>query len=395
MSDPAARARVIGALRGLAGDPCICTSTDEVRARLRLGAVRALVLEPRDQEGASTAPMVSEIHRDHPSVSILVYLTPGRTPSSEAATLLRIGAHQLVLHGIDDERNTLRAAFLAAEHVTVADLVLDIIADELPPGVRPLVELYLRGTDGTLSLDAAARQLGVHRRTLQNRMDSAGYPGPGELRGWCRLFIAAQLMHDGGRTVEGVAQQLDFPSASALRNLLKRRTGLAPHGLRAAGGLRYLLRTFQQSCERRRTRDVAPATCETIALLPAHPEQARVAESPCDDAPTPDRREQAPPVRADMADTSSSSEASLAAPSTVSSTMILQASPHGDDPREAEPKQAVNGAGPRPAHHAAPQATTMDERPRLTNAPHPRRQPPRSTSPPATSAHEEPPQLHA
>jgi AraC-like DNA-binding protein len=281
IGDAVARARVTAMLRGLDGNPCTCLTVEELRRRLRAGGVRSLVLEARDRNGMTTRPLVAEIVRDYPGVSILIYCDQSRTPPSEIVSLVRAGAHNYVMHGMDDERNALRLALSAAEQVSAADFVLDALRDDVPPLAKPLVELFLRGADGPIPVMEAAKQLGVHRKTLRNRMDSAGCPAPTELRAWCRLFLAARLLDEPSRSVESVADQLDFPSASALRNLLKRRTGLAPYALRQAGGLRYLLARFRDECASRRrhaTPDIAPAASETTPGS-STAAVARVAES--------------------------------------------------------------------------------------------------------------------
>jgi AraC-like DNA-binding protein len=291
IGDAVARARIMATLRGLDGDPCACLTTDELRSRLRAGGVRSVVLESRDRNGATTVPLVSEILRDYPGVSILAYCDFARTPVTEFVALVRAGAHNIVIHGMDDERNALRLALRAAEQASAADFVLDALRPDAPPIVRPLLELYLRGAEGAVPVIEAAKQLGVHRKTLRNRMQVAGYPAPAELRTWCRLFLAARLLDEVGRTVESVAHQLEFPSSSALRNLLKRRTGLAPYALRDAGGLRYLLDEFRADCTARRIReqpDIAPVQAPPTSEL-----VARVAEP----APPPARRRAAARTR--------------------------------------------------------------------------------------------------
>ena len=277
IGDAVARARVTATLRGLDGDPCICLTTDELRTRLRAGGVRSIIVEARDRNGATTVPLVSEVLRDYPGVSVLVYCDLLRTPPTEVVALIRAGAHNFMMHGMDDERNALRLALRAAEQASAADFILGVLGVDAPPIARPLLELYLRGAEGPIPVVEAAKQLGVHRKTLRNRMQVAGLPAPAELRTWCRLFLAARLLDEAGRTVESVAHQLEFPSGSALRNLLKRRTGLTPHALRAAGGLRHLLNEFRADCAARRLRerpDIAPAqTAPTPEVV------ARVAES--------------------------------------------------------------------------------------------------------------------
>jgi AraC-like DNA-binding protein len=129
---------------------------------------------------------------------------------------------------------------------------------------------------------------GVYGSAVRNRGDAAGLPAPADLRAWCRLFMAGRLLDEPGRTVESVALQLEFTTGSALRNLIKRRTGLAPYMLRNAGGLQYLIVCFHTLCAERRAahRGRAPSSGEqevVVAVGPLVPDvpdppAARVAE---------------------------------------------------------------------------------------------------------------------
>ena len=72
------------------------------------------------------------------------------------------------------------------------------------------------------------------------------------LAAWARLLAAAWLLEDGGRSVEQTAHLLSFESPNALRNLLKRHTGLRPIEVRENGGLRCVLALFRAALARRR-----------------------------------------------------------------------------------------------------------------------------------------------
>ena len=185
-----------------------------------------------------------------------------------------------MMYPFDDAQCAFQTALQDAQRLNVAEHVIAAIADSVPAIGRPLMELYIRGADGPIPVTEAARQLGVHRKTLRNRMDAAGLPAPADLRAWCRLFMAGRLLEEGGRTVESVAHQLEFSTGSALRNLIKRRTGLAPYMLREAGGLPYLIACFNAVCETRRLAHEnghapKPERPVPLALVPT----ARVAES--------------------------------------------------------------------------------------------------------------------
>ena len=71
-----------------------------------------------------------------------------------------------------------------------------------------------------------------------------GYPPPGTVIGWCLLLLSAALLATPGVSADRVALQLNFSSASALRNLLRRRTGLRPTELRTPTALAELCARF-------------------------------------------------------------------------------------------------------------------------------------------------------
>jgi AraC-like DNA-binding protein len=57
--------------------------------------------------------------------------------------------------------------------------------------------------------------------------------------------LAARRLEDPGRTVEEVAFELEYPSGNALRNMLRRYTGLRPVDLRSPAGGRRVLERFR------------------------------------------------------------------------------------------------------------------------------------------------------
>jgi len=271
LSDATLRARLTGALRGRVAALTFCDGAAEALMQLAAGA-RALVVGTADAAGCPTAPLVERVRRDHPNVTVIAYctLTRGCGGGPGLVELVRAGAHGAFLRDVDDDPHALRAALRVAEETCAADLVLGALGASLPTGVRSLVALYLRAGERSPGVAEAARALGVHRRTLVNRLRAAGCPAPRALRTWCRVFIAARMLEEPGRTVESVALQLDFDSPSGLRNTLRRYTGHAPAALRAAGGLPVALSAFAEACAARRAAD-ADRPRRARRRAPEHP----------------------------------------------------------------------------------------------------------------------------
>lgn len=267
VADAVGRARIAGALREVAGEVRFCRTLDEARALLAAadattaglpdggaagaptssvgGGVRALLVEDADADGRSTESLVREVRTRWPHLAVLLYCQPGRTPSSSICALVQAGVHELVLRGIDDERHALRAALRAGEQRSVAALLLDRVRPRVPLAVWPVVECFLRRAAEPVTVDEVARTLGVHRKTLVNRLAAAGCPPPMVVRTWCRLLVVARLLEEPTRTLEGIALQLDFPSGTALRNQLRRHVGCTAQELRARGGLAHALPRFE------------------------------------------------------------------------------------------------------------------------------------------------------
>ena len=60
------------------------------------------------------------------------------------------------------------------------------------------------------------------------------------------MIVAVRLLDEPIYTLEQVALRLDFPSGTALRNMLIRYTGLGPRELRENGGVRCALHLFKR-----------------------------------------------------------------------------------------------------------------------------------------------------
>ncbi len=86
-------------------------------------------------------------------------------------------------------------------------------------------------------ISAAARELGVTERSLQRATRAALGMSPKDFADDIRADRATRLLRTTGLTVEGVAREVGYVNASALRALLRRRRGLSPAQIRAHSGL--------------------------------------------------------------------------------------------------------------------------------------------------------------
>jgi AraC-like DNA-binding protein len=242
----AARARIQDALRGYAAVRT-CDQQDELIALVTEGLVGVVVVDVRDRTGAPTIAMVRTIRDGFPSVPVVAYCALTPDSSRDILALARAGVNDLILRGVDDVGVALRSVIATAQEHCGAKHVLETIAPLVPPSVVPFLRYSLEHARQAVTVADAASALGVHRKTLVDRLATAGLPTPSAMIAWCRLTLAAQMLEDPARSVEQIALLLDFSSGASLRNMLKRYTGLSPREVRENGGLRCVLHVFRQA----------------------------------------------------------------------------------------------------------------------------------------------------
>jgi AraC-like DNA-binding protein len=243
--DPTARARLQEALRAQASLR-FCERQEELAALVANDLVSVVVVDVRDRESTSTLATVRRIRAGYPSVPVVLYCGLGPDTSREVLDFARAGVNDLVIRGLDDLRLPLRAAITAAQDHCSAKSVLKELENSIPAGVLPIVQYCLENGRRGLTVAHVATAMGVHRKTLVDRLSAAGFPSPSAVISWCRLLVAARLLEDPGRSIEQVALVLDFPSGTSMRNMVKRYTGLRPVEVRENGGLRCILHAFKR-----------------------------------------------------------------------------------------------------------------------------------------------------
>jgi AraC-like DNA-binding protein len=243
--EPTARARLGEALRNQAAVR-YCERATELLTLVEHGLASIAVVDMRDREGNSTLPVVRRIHDQYPSVPVVLYCSLSPENSREVLDFARAGVSDLVLRGVDDLRTTLRTAVQSALDHCAAKTMLVEIEPLVPEGVLPIIRYCLENGRRNLSVEDVASALAVHRKTLVDRLNAAGFPSPSSLISWCRLLVAARMLDDPGRSVEQVALLLEFPSGTSLRNMMKRYTGLVSTEVRENGGVRCVLHAFKR-----------------------------------------------------------------------------------------------------------------------------------------------------
>lgn len=222
-------------------------SIDALDRGLQRTQFDVLVIEPTDAFGAPTERILRSIRERFPRLSVLghVMMRPGL--SSQVLSFARAGVHELIVAGIDDTATVLRLALQRASRRCLAEEVYAEVSGSLPREAAQLVRYCLEHASEAPTIDDISRALGVHRRTLVNRMQQAMLPPPSEMWAWSRVLLAARYLEVPGRSVEWVAHTVGYPSGNALRNALKRYTGLVPSELREDHGFARAMLAFRSA----------------------------------------------------------------------------------------------------------------------------------------------------
>lgn len=242
--DRRVRARVAEAARGSASALVFFEGPEQLLAHLGRSRASVVIVDSTDSSKQPTLPTIEAIRSGYPSVPVIAYVRPGGTATRHILAMGELGVHELIFEGVDDTGIALRTALQSAVRQCAAVRVVDALRPHLTSDVLPFVRYCLDRVSRDPSVTDAADYLGVHRKTLVYRLRRSGLPPPRAVIGWCKLFLAAQLLEDPRRSVASVALELDFASTSALRGMLRRYTGLRPQELRSRGGLEAALALF-------------------------------------------------------------------------------------------------------------------------------------------------------
>lgn len=238
-----ARARILTSV-GRRAKVCLVTAPHDLADAVARTTPSAVICEFSDATGAGTAAAVRELRTRRPSLPMIGYCWVEAHASRHLMTAARAGVSALALRGVDDVGVMLEHVLVEAESDCVSDQVGRALAGRVPALVREAVDYCIRHARDLPDVAQLAAALHLPRRTLGHRLLRAGVPGAAALISWSRLFLAAELLVDDGRSVEQAALTLGFASGSALRGMLHRYAGITPRQLRDNGGLTHLIALF-------------------------------------------------------------------------------------------------------------------------------------------------------
>lgn len=208
-----------------------------------------IVLAVADREPRDAALLLRLVTRSRPRAAVVVYCDSRRAALPSVAGLAAAGVHQFIFAGVNDGPSDLRAILESARQQCAAEVVLSELRGLLPEVLYPIAEAALARPRQITAVQALAGALGVHRKTLFNRCTQSLDLPPAEVLAWIRLALVGYLLESTTSTVEAIALKLGYPSHTALRNRIRRYTGLRATVIRGGGGLQLVLNAMRRRLE--------------------------------------------------------------------------------------------------------------------------------------------------
>jgi AraC-like DNA-binding protein len=176
-----------------------------------------------------------------PRLTLVAYVTFAPDRAHDLFDAGRQGMDALVLADQDDAPRALLALIEQAESKSLG-AVVRVALDGVDATTRDAVLLAVTRAHERLAPEGLARLLALPRRTVSQRLSTAGFPPPQRLLTWGRLIMAGHLLEERHRSADRIAAALDFPSASAFRNTCQRYLHATPSEVRQRGGGAFVIR---------------------------------------------------------------------------------------------------------------------------------------------------------
>lgn len=168
-----------------------------------------------------------EVNKQHPELRVVMICDP--SPESAALLgLVQIAAPRIIQTVVDDLDPILHKAS-APEGLMPA---LDEIVEELMvPGVVELLRASLHKSQAQLTLQKAARALGMSVRSLQRGLEKQRTTFERE-RAMVRKVIYEKMVGSPDAKIDAVASALGFGSLRAFSTAFRRAVGMSPRAFR-------------------------------------------------------------------------------------------------------------------------------------------------------------------
>jgi len=208
---------------------------EELRDAVSQRVTDVLIADPV-ADGSPRTDILEEIHRQYPSLPIIVYTSVSGGSMRSVLELGRLGIEHVVFNRFDDERRRFRELIERVPGQALSDQMLSLLAPQLaklPVTTVRAVELLFRSPARFKNAQDLSAAAGTILRTLYRQLDMAGIHSPRLLVSAARLIQVYALLRDPGRQIKEVAARAGYSSQWQLGQHMRALTGHTPRTVRA------------------------------------------------------------------------------------------------------------------------------------------------------------------
>ncbi len=206
----------------------------ELRTTLQQREIDVLVVDPV-ADGTSRADDIADLHRQFPSLPIVLYTTLSGGSMHAIAQLGRAGVEHVVLSRFDDDRLRFLELLERIPGQPLSARILRELAPELaklPVTVVRTIEQLFRSPGRFRNAQDLAAASGTILRTLYRQLDLAGIHSPRALVAAARLLRVYSLLRDPEKQIKEVAASAGYHSQHQLTQHMRALTGETPRVVR-------------------------------------------------------------------------------------------------------------------------------------------------------------------
>jgi AraC-like DNA-binding protein len=236
-------ARIRGAI-GNASSIEAFTAVAPLVEAIRAGRINTTVVLVDAATFETQELVLRRIRASFASHPLIAYYNPRGLAPRNLLLLAQSGITDLVQQDVDDSKHIFGRILESAERTTHAQQLVDRLRHDIPAAAHSVFQFALEHAGRSMDVPRLSSALGTNRRTLAWRLKQNRLPPPREFLTWCRLLVAGLLLDERGRTLESVADQLNFPSGHTLGAVFFRYTGRGIVALREEGVSDAVIATF-------------------------------------------------------------------------------------------------------------------------------------------------------
>lgn len=207
---------------------------EELRAAVLQRVTDVLVADPV-ADGNPRTDVIREIHRQFPSLPIVVYTALSAHSMRAILELGRAGIEHVVLNRFDDERRRFLELLERIPGQALSDQMLRLLTPELaklPLTMVRAIEQMFRSPARFRNAQDLSAAAGTILRTLYRQLEIAGIHSPRLLVASARLIRVYSMLRDPGRQIKEVAAKVGYHSQYQLTQHMRALTGHTPRTVR-------------------------------------------------------------------------------------------------------------------------------------------------------------------